>query len=129
MNQENLETLQDNSQNQENKGGLLNSLGSFVPFLPVMFEQWTGQKLPLMTGTFGEMHQGITQLNANLQVVINNQNKIWQKLTSLENNAQQKLVNLTNKIDKISTVKLTHAKETKQIEYNPNQRLGNQEYE
>jgi hypothetical protein len=39
MNQENLETLNDTSQNQENKGGLLNSLGSFVPFLPVMFEQ------------------------------------------------------------------------------------------
>ena len=128
MNQENLETLNDTSQNQENKGGLLNSLGSFVPFLPVIFEQWTGQKLPLMTGTFGEMHQGITQLNTNLQVVINNQNKIWQKLVSLENNANQKLFNLTNKVDKISTVKLTHAKETKQIEYNPNQRLENQEY-
>ena len=119
MNQENLETLNDTPQNQENKGGLLNSLGSFVPFLPVMFEQWTGQKLPLMTGTFGEMHQGISQLNANLQVVINNQNKIWQKVTSLENNTQQKLVNLTNKVDKISTVKLTHEKERKQIEYNP----------
>jgi hypothetical protein len=29
-----------------------------------------------MTGTFGEMHQGIAQLNANFQTVINNQNKI-----------------------------------------------------
>jgi len=128
MNQENLETLNDTSQSPENKGGLLNSLGSFVPFLPVMFEQWTGQKLPLMTGTFGEMHQGITQLNANLQVVINNQNKIWQKLTNLENNASQKLVNLTNKIDKISTVKLTHETERKQIEYGSQPRLKNQEY-
>ena len=128
MNQENLETQQVNSQNQASKGGLLNSLGSFVPFLPVMFEQWTGQKLPLMTGTLGEMHQGIVQLSTNLQVVINNQNKIWQKLVNLENQAQQKLVNLANKVDKLSGLKLTHEREKKQLEFNPAPNI-NQEYE
>jgi hypothetical protein len=39
MNQENLETLNNTSQPSENKGGLINSLGSFIPFLPVIFEQ------------------------------------------------------------------------------------------
>ena len=128
MNQENLETLHDTAQPSEKKAGLMTTLGSLVPFLPVMFEQWTGQKLPLMTGAFGEMHQGITQLNANLEKVINNQTKIWQKVTSLENNSQQKLINLTNKVDKISTVRLTSERERKQIEYNP-KHLENQEYE
>ena len=94
--------------------------------LPAIFEKFTGQKIQ-MNGP--EIAQSLSSIQTNLVKVIDNQNKIWQKLTSLENNAQQKLVNLTNKVDKISTVKLTREREKEEIEYNPKQnRLGNQEY-
>ena len=131
MNQENLEQLETNQEEtkSEEKGGWVNTLAKGLAVAPILLEQFTGQKVPQMTGTMAEIQGAINQLAANIQTVVNNQNKIWQKLTSLENNAQQKLVNLTNKIDKISTVKLTREREKEQIEYNPKQnRLGNQEY-
>jgi len=135
MNQENLnhnhlENTLDNLGETKPKDNLLGTLSKCLALAPLMLEQFTGQKVPQMSGTMAEIQQGMIQLTTNLQLVINNQNKIWQKLINLENNASQKLVNLTNKIDKISTVKLTHEREKKQIEYGSNQnRLGNQEFE
>jgi len=137
MNVENLEQLETNREEtkSEEKGGWVNTLAKGLAVAPILLEQFTNQKLPVVGGTLGEIQQTIGQLAVNLQqlstslvTVVNNQTKIWQKLTSLENNAQQKLVNLTNKVDKISTVKLTHETERKQIEYSPQQRLKNQEY-
>jgi hypothetical protein len=72
-----------------------------------------------MSGTIVEIQQSINQLALNIQTVVNNQNKIWQKLTSLENNSNQKLLSLVNKVDQLSGLKLTHERETRQIEYNP----------
>jgi len=122
--------------NPEKNDSLLGALSKCLTFAPLMLEQFTGQKVPQMTGTMAEIQGAINQLNTliqkvlgNQQVIVDNQTKLNNRVANLENNAQQKLVNLTNKIDKISTVKLTHEKETKKIEYNPNQRLGNQEYE
>ena len=128
MNQENLEQLETNQAEtkSEAKGGWVNTLAKGLAVAPILLEQFTNQKLPVVGGILGEIQQTIGQLTVNIQqlstslvTVVNNQNKIWQKLTSLENNAQQKLINLANKVDKISTVKLTHEKERKQIEYNP----------
>lgn len=136
MNQENLEQLETNPEESksEAKGGWVNTLAKGLAVAPILLEQFTNQKLPVVGGTLGEIQQTISQLGVNIQqlstslvTVVNNQNKIWQKLTSLENNAQQKLFNLTEQVKHMSNVKLTHEK--KQIEYGSNQRLGNQEYE
>lgn len=135
MNQENLEQLETSQAEtkSEEKGGWVNMLAKGLAVAPILLEQFTNQKLPVVGGILGEIHQTIGQLGVNLQqlstslvTVVNNQNKIWQKLTSLENNAQQKLVNLTEQVKHMSNVKLTHEK--KQIEYGSNQRLGQQEY-
>ena len=139
MNQENLEQLAtDQAETKsEAKGGWVNTLAKGLAVAPILLEQFTNQKLPVVGGTLGEIQQTIGQLAVNLQqlstslvTVVNNQTKIWQKLTSLENQASQKLVNLANKIDKISTVKLTREREKEQIEYSPKQnRLDQQEFE
>ena len=88
-------------------------------------KQFTGQKIPPMTGTIAEIQQGINHLVSNFQVVLNNQKtmvdnqiKISSRLANLENGANQKLVNLTEQVKRISNVKLTHERETRQIEYN-----------
>ncbi len=127
----NLDNLENNldsatGTNPEKSDNFLGAVSKCLTFAPLILEQFTGQKVPQMSGTIVEIQQSINQLAINIQTIVNNQNKIWQKLTNLENNANQKLFNLTNKVDKISTVKLTHAKETKQIEFNKN--LENQEY-
>lgn len=139
MNQENLEQLETKREEtkSEEKGGWVNTLAKGLAVAPILLEQFTNQKLPVVGGILGEIQQAIGQLAVNIQqlstslvTVVNNQNKIWQKLTNLENNSQQKLVNLSNKVDKIGTIKLTQERERKQIEYSPQQnRLGNQEYE
>ena len=139
MNQENLEQLETKLEESksEAKGGWVNTLAKGLAVAPILLEQFTNQKLPVVGGTLGEIHQTIGQLAVNIQqlstslvTVVNNQNKIWQKLTNLENNAQQKLVNLTEQVKHLSNVKLTHEKERKQIEYGSNQnRLGQQEFE
>ena len=126
MNVENLEQLETNREEtkSEEKGGWVNTLAKGLAVAPILLEQFTNQKLPVVGGTLGEIQQTIGQLAVNLQqlstslvTVVNNQTKIWQKLTSLENNAQQKLVNLVNKVDRLSGLKLTHERETRQIEY------------
>lgn len=129
MNQENLNDTEinslesNNSLNSEskNENGLLGALSKCLTFAPLMLEQFTGQKVPQMTGTMAEIQHGVNQLTTNLQVVINNQTKIWQKLVNLENNANQKLFNLVNKVDRLSGLKLTHKQETRQIELGTNQ--------
>lgn len=112
----------------KSENNLLGALSKCLTFAPLILEQFTGQKVPQMTGTVVEIQQSINQLALNIQTVVNNQNKIWQKLTNLENQASQKLLSLVNKVDKLSGLKLTHERETRQIELGTNQRLGNQEY-
>ena len=57
-----------------------------VPWIPLMLEMTTGQKIPQMSGTIGEIQTSIQQLQTSLAQVINNQNQIWTKLESLESN-------------------------------------------
>ena len=140
MNQENLDNLDHNldqstATNPENSNQLLGAVTKCLTFAPLILEQFTGQKVPQMTGTMAEIQGAINQLNTsiqkvlgNQQVIVDNQTKLNNRLANLENQANQKLVNLTNKVDKISTVKLTHETERKQIEYGSQPRLKNQEY-
>jgi len=134
MNLENLNDTEINSLGSENslnsetkpENNLLGAISKCLTFAPLVYEQLTGQKVPQITGTMAEIQGAINQLNTlvqkvigNQQVIVDNQTKLNTRLANLENNANQKLFNLTNKVDKISTVKLTHEKERKQIEYNP----------
>jgi len=93
---------------------------NIVPWIPLLLEMTTGQKIPQMTGTLGEIQQSIQQIQFSLTQVVNNQNSLHQRLIALETSAN----NLTHQF---KSLRLTHIKEQKQIEYNPNQQLENQE--
>ena len=81
MDQENLtdntiENASESPTETKPENGLLGALSKCLTFAPLMLEQFTGQKVPQMTGTMAEIQSGVIQLTANLQKVINNQNKI-----------------------------------------------------
>src|SRR4051794_24045941 len=99
-----LDTL-DNETNQQTEEkpetGLVGILGECLTFAPLLYEKFTKQKLPAMGGTLGEMQQSISQLvsgfqqiNNALVTVVGNQNKIFQRIVNLKNNATAKILNL-----------------------------------
>ena len=114
MNQENLNNLESNldsvtETNPKNENNLLGAVSKCLTFAPLILEQFTGKKVPQMTGTMAEIQGVINQLNTliqkvlgNQQVIVDNQTKLNNRVANLENNAQQKLVNLTNKVDRLS---------------------------
>jgi hypothetical protein len=115
-------TQQKPTENSETKqtptkpNNLITTLGSLLPFAPLLFEQFTGQKIPPMSGTIAEMQLAITQIQTNLQTVVNNQNQIYQQIEQLKTTATQQFTNLTHQFN---SLRLTHTKERKEIEYNP----------
>ena len=58
-----------------------------------------------------EITNSLQQIQTNLQVIVQNQQSLNQRLTALENSAN----NLTHQF---KSLRLTHTKEQKQIEYN-----------
>jgi len=102
------------------QSGLLTIIGQLLPLAPFAFEQFTGRKVPQMTGTIAEMQMALTNIQTNLQVIVQNQQSLNQKLIALESSAN----NLTNQF---KSLRLTHTKEQKQIEYNPPHLEENQE--
>ena len=107
-----------NTQSAETKpqSGLLTIIGQLLPLAPFAFEQFTGQKVPQMTGTIAEMQMALINIQANLQTIAQNQQALSQRLIALETNANNHLTNLTNQF---KSLRLTHTKERKEIEYNP----------
>ena len=95
---------------------LITALGSLLPFAPLVFEQFTGQKVPQLSGTMFEIQNGIQQLQLTNTQILNNQQQIWTRLENLEKSANQQLTNLTQQFQ---SLRLTHTKERKEIEYNP----------
>ena len=57
----------------------------------------TGQKIP-PTGVLADILSGIQQNQANLTQILANQQQLWTKLESLENNASQQLTNLSQQL-------------------------------
>src|SRR2546421_9281954 len=104
----------DNQSTNPEPSGLMKMVGQSLPFLPLLFEQFTGQKVPQISGTMAEIQMALNQ-------VIVSQQAIMQRLTSLENNASQQFTNLTNQVQSIKSVRLTHDRERKQIDYHLNQ--------
>ena len=107
-----------NSTQEKKPSGLVSTLGSLLPLAPVLFEQWTGQKIPPMTGTLAEMNTTLSQLSLALTQVINNQSQLYTRLEQLEKNASSQLTNLGQQFQ---SLRLTHTRETKQVDYNRNQ--------
>ncbi|CAJ0856043.1 17309_t:CDS:2, partial [Entrophospora sp. SA101] len=101
---------------QKQKSSLLTIIGQLLPLAPFAFEQFTGQKVPAMTGTMAEMQSALLQIQTNLQVIANNQQTLSQRLIALETNANNHLTNLTQQFQ---SLRLTHTKERKEIEYTP----------
>lgn len=121
QNQNNKQFNQQQSQGQSQNKGLFSlppQVMSFVPWIPLMLEMTTGQKIPQMSGTIGEIQQGIQTIQMTLGRIIQQQQQLNQKLTGLESNASQQFTNLTNQVQSIKSVRLTHDRERKQIDYN-----------
>ena len=111
----------DNQKNQTPKppeeSGIIKTIGQLLPFAPLVFEQFTGQKLPAMSGTMADIQFALTNLQTSLQTVVQNQTQLAQRIVNLETNASQQLSNLTQSFQ---SFRLTHTRERKEIEYNPN---------
>jgi hypothetical protein len=119
------QTNQNNNQTQSKpNSGLLTIIGQLLPLAPFAFEQFTGQKVPQMTGTIAEMQMALIQIQSGMQTIVQNQQSLNQRLIQLETNANNHLTNLTNQF---KSLRLTHTKEQKQIEYNPPHLEENQE--
>ncbi|CAG8766203.1 6140_t:CDS:1, partial [Ambispora leptoticha] len=70
--------------------------------------------VPPMTGTMADISLSLQQIQLSLQTLANQQQNLNQRLTNLENGAVQQLTNLTNQFN---SLRLTHTKEQKRIEY------------
>jgi len=103
-----------NSSTETKTSNLITTLGSLLPFAPLLFEQFTGHKIPPMGGTMAEIQTALLQIQQNQQ-------QLAQRLVSLETIATQQLTKLTNQFQ---SLRLTHEK--KQIDFNPPSE--NQEY-
>src|SRR6185369_16988733 len=69
------------------ESNLITIIGQLLPFAPLAFEQFTGQKVPQMTGTVAEIQCALTQIQTGLQTVVNNQAQLAQRIVNLEQNA------------------------------------------
>ena len=92
----------------------------WLPLLPLLLEQATGQKIPPMGGTMGEIQSALQQVQFNLSQLLNHQQQIFSRLESLENNASHQLNNLSQQVASTNQAfRLMHQKETKSLEFNP----------
>ena len=112
----NNQTTDQLSQTPKKEFNLVKTIGQLLPLAPFVFEQFTGQKVPPMTGTMAEMQTALIGIQTNLQSIVNHQQELAQRLIALEANANNHLTNLTHQFN---SLRLTHTKERKQIEYNP----------
>ena len=111
---------------KQNQAGLMTVIANLLPLAPLAFEQFTGQKVPQMTGTIAEMQMALIGIQNNLATIANNQQQLAQRLTALEQNAIQHLTNLTNQFN---SLRLTHTKERKEIDFNrPSENQTDQNY-
>jgi hypothetical protein len=99
------------------ESNFITAIGSLLPFAPLVFEQFTGQKIPAMSGTMADISLSLQQIQLSLQTLANNQQQLAQRLIALETNANNHLSNLTNQFN---SLRLTHTKEQKRIEYGNN---------
>src|SRR5207244_7598388 len=126
----NTQTNSSTSPSPQAETGIIKTIGQLLPFAPLVFEQFTGQKLPAMSGTMAEIQLALTNIQTNLSVVVNNQQQLAQRIVNLETQASSQFTNLIQQVQTIQSLRLTHSREKKEIEYNnphPN-KLTEEEY-
>src|SRR5215218_1124048 len=67
--------------------GLMTIIGQLLPFAPLAFEQFTGQKVPALTGTIADMQMALISIQTNLQTIATHQSQLNQRLMALETSA------------------------------------------
>jgi len=117
--QQNQTSQQQQTQSQE-KNNLLQTISQCLPFLPLLLEQFTGQKIPQLQGTIAEMLTQLNQIQLNQTKLLANQEEIARHVENLESQAQQ----FTQQQRQL--VKLTH--ERKEVEFNQPQSKPIQEW-
>ena len=110
--------------NQQPPKGLFKipeNLLPLIPWIPIGLEMLTGQKIP-PTGVLADILSGIQQMQFSLNQVLNQQQQIWTKLESLENNASSQLTNLSQQLTSTNNNFRLLATETKRsLEFSPPQ--------
>jgi hypothetical protein len=86
--------------------------------LPALLEHFTGQKMTPSGGNSAETQLVLSQVLTLQQQIITNQQSLNQRLVQLETNAIQQFTNLTEQVQGIKSIRLSHSKETKAIEFN-----------
>jgi len=69
-------TNQSPALNPPKPSGLINTLGTLLPFAPLLYEQFTGQKIPALTGTLAEMNSALIAMQLSLSQILNNQQQL-----------------------------------------------------
>jgi len=115
---------QPNAQTQQPPSMMMKLMSSC---LPVLLEQFTGQALPPMGGNNVELQLALSQVISLQQQIITGQQNLDQRLTQLEtkllevqSSASQQFTGLAQEVKSIKSIRLTHDRERKQIEFNQN---------
>ena len=115
---------QPNTQTQQPPSMMMKLMSSC---LPVLLEQFTGQALPPMGGNNIELQLALSQVISLQQQILVGQQNLDQRLTQLESNASQQFTGLVQEVKSIKSIRLTHDRERKQIEFNGNGNLQQQQ--
>jgi hypothetical protein len=71
-----------------------------------------------MGGNNAELQLALSQVIGLLQKILVGQQNLDQRLTQLETNASQQFTGLAQEVKSIKSIRLTHDRERKQIEFN-----------
>ena len=115
---------QPNTQTQQPPSMMMKLMSSC---LPVLLEQFTGQALPPMGGNNIELQLALSQVISLQQQILVGQQNLDQRLTQLESSASQQFTGLAQEVKSIKSIRLTHDRERKQIEFNGNGNLQQQQ--
>lgn len=127
---QNQHNSQSSMPNSEQNKGLLNIPPAFMnmlPWIPFAVEAITGQKVPQMSGTIAEIQQAIQQIQFTLSQVLSQQQQMLNTIANLETNASNQFSHLISQVQSIQSIRLTHSRESKAIEYNHPKPLTNEE--
>ena len=88
--------------------------------LPVILKQFTGQDLaPSSAGSnSSEMQIVLSQVLSLQQQILTTQQELTRRVMNLETRASQQFTGLAQQVKNLSSVRLTHDRERKQIDYN-----------
>lgn len=104
------------TQANEPQKGLLTlppALMQIIPWIPFALEAISGQKVPQIGGTIGEIQSSLQQIQFSLTQLLNSQQQLYTKLASLESSASHQLTSLKEQVINTSNSFKLLATETK----------------